>query len=59
MLNILFILFVARFNYDQCTVIATANAFSLCIVRIFSNSLVWVVGIIITVIAANDHNLYL
>ena len=53
-LNVIFLFAVARFNYDQSTVVATANAITLCIIRIFSNSLVWVIGIVITLIAGDN-----
>ena len=49
-LNAAFLLAVGRFNFDQSTVIATASAFTLCIIRISSNSLVWIIGIILTVV---------
>lgn len=49
-LNVTFLISVARYNYDQSTVIIRASAITLCIIRIFSNSLVWVIGIIVTVV---------
>lgn len=49
-LNISFLLVISRFSFDQSTVIATASAFTVCIIRISSNSLVWIIGIILTVI---------
>lgn len=56
-LNLIFLVAVARFNYDQSTVIVKANAFTLCIIRISSNSLVWIIGIIVTVIGNGDNEL--
>ena len=53
-LNVVFLFAVARFNYDQSTVVATANAITLCIIRIFSNSLVWVIGIVVTLIGRDN-----
>lgn len=53
-LNVVFLFAVARFNYDQSTVVATANAITLCIIRIFSNSLVWVIGIVVTLVGGDN-----
>jgi hypothetical protein len=49
-----FLLLVARFNFDQSTVILKTSAVTLCILRIFSNGLVWVFGIVTTIIAGDD-----
>jgi hypothetical protein len=45
---------VARYNYDTSTVVARANAMVLIIITIFSNGLVWMVGIAITLIGSGD-----
>jgi hypothetical protein len=58
-LNLIFLIAVARYNYDLSTVIVKANAFTLCIIRISSNSFIWIIGIIVTVIGDDNPELNL
>lgn len=45
---------VARYNYDTSTVVAKASAMILVIISIFSNGLIWLVGIIITLLGQGN-----
>jgi hypothetical protein len=53
-ITIAFLFLVARFNYDNSMVIIKTGALTVCILGIISNSLVWTLGIIITIIGADN-----
>jgi hypothetical protein len=54
-ITIIFLFGVARYNYDYSIVIIKINALTVCILNIFSNSLIWIIGIIVTLIAGDDE----
>lgn len=49
---------ISRFNYDLNKIIVIADAMVFQVVNIFSNSFVWIVGIIIT-LCANGNDAFI
>jgi hypothetical protein len=50
------ILVIARFNYDVNRVVIAGNAMVYQIITISSNGLVWIVGIVITLIGNGNRD---